>query len=142
MKKENGLTAGVSEPEKVAEFMNNLQHQLADAVSYLRNLILNVDTQIGEGIYWNTPTFYFTGPMKPFDPKLYKRYIVNFNLFKQDAVRLVFLRGATVSDPAGLLEGDFKDGRRLGVFKDLADVKSKEAALNAILKELIITIDN
>ncbi|KAA0992968.1 DUF1801 domain-containing protein [Dyadobacter aurulentus] len=139
MKKENGLTAGVSEPEQVDTFMQNLQHPLAETAAYLREVILGTDPAVGEGIYWNTPTFYYTGPMQPFNPKEYKRYLVNFNFFKQDAIRLIFLRGADVANAGGLLEGDFKDGRRMAVFTGLDDVKAKEEFLRTILIELLQT---
>ncbi|MCE7060648.1 DUF1801 domain-containing protein [Dyadobacter sp. CY343] len=142
MKKENGLTAGVSEPEKVAGFLQNLQHPLASTVQYLREVILATSDAIGEGIYWNTPTFYYTGPMQPFNPKEYKRYLVNFNLFKQDSVRLIFLRGTSVTNAGGLLEGDFKDGRKMAIFNSVEDVKQKEQYLKAILTELLATADN
>ena len=142
MKKETNLTAGISEPEKVNEFMKQLQHPLLDVVEYLRSLIMNIDTKIGEGIFWNAPTFYFTGKMKPFNPADYKRYIVGFVFNKQDCIRLIFLKGATVSDKTGLLEGAYNDGRRLITFTSIDDVKSKEKALVDIIKQLIKSIDS
>ena len=48
---------------------------------------------------------------------------------------LVFPSGAKVNDKSGLLEGDYKDGRRISVFKDLNDVKEKQKALQRIIKE-------
>jgi len=137
MKKETTLTAGISEPEKVDEFIKGLKHPMLSVMKYLREFILSCDKNIGEGIYWNAPTFYYTGKMKPFDPKEYKRYIVGFNFYKQDTVRLIFLKGADAKDPKGLLEGDYKDGRRLMSFKSLDDVKSKEAELKKIVKQLV-----
>lgn len=136
-KKETNLTSGVSEPEKVDEFMKTLKHPLKDVVKYVRQVILSTDKQIGEGIYWNAPTFYFTGKMKPFEPKEYKRYIVGFVFNKQDCVRMVFLQGARVTDKSGILEGDYRDGRRLIVFNSLEDAKSKETEFRKIIKELI-----
>ncbi|MBA3680883.1 MAG: DUF1801 domain-containing protein [Bacteroidetes bacterium] len=136
-KKETNLTLGISEPEKVNEFMKNLKHPMKDSVEYIRSVILSTDKQIGEGIYWNAPTFYFTGKMKPFDPKEYKRYIVGFVFNKQDCIRMVFLQGASVTNRSEILEGDFKDGRKLAVFNSLEDVKAKEADLKKIIKELI-----
>lgn len=137
MKKETNLNAGISEPEKVTEFLNKLEHPLLDLMQYARNFILNINPVIGEGIYWNGPTFYFTGTLKPFDPKEYKRYLVGFNFYKQDTLRLIFLKGETATDPEGILEGDYKDGRRIASFKSIADLKNKETALKEILLELI-----
>lgn len=136
-KKETNLTLGISEPEKVDEFMSSLKHPMKDIVTYVRKVILSVDKEIGEGIYWNAPTFYFTGKMKPFEAKEYKRYIAGFVFNRQDCIRMVFLQGASVSDKAGILEGDYKDGRRLVAFKSLADAKSKETELKKIVKELV-----
>jgi len=140
-KKETNLTLGISEPEKVDKFMDNLKHPLIDLTQYLRTCILSVDKTIGEGIYWNAPTFYYTGKMKVFDPKEYKRYIVGFNFYKQDTLRLIFLKGVNANDPTGLLEGDYKDGRRIASFKSIADLKSKEKELKNIIKQLIKLID-
>lgn len=140
MKKEPGLTTGVSEPEDVEAYLQKLKHPLSDVVKALRKLILATDKKIGEGIYWNAPTFFFTGKMKPFEPKKYKRYIVGFNLFQKDCVRLIFLRGADVENPGGILEGDYKDGRRLALFRSAAEVKDKTKDLKKIIKELILII--
>jgi hypothetical protein len=136
-KKHNNLALGISEPEKVDEFMNHLNHPLVDVVKYLRKIILSTDASIGEGIYWNAPTFYYTGKMEAFEPKEYKRYLVGFVFNKQDCIRLVFLRGGQIIDESGLLEGDYKDGRRLATFKNLEEVKRKESALKNILSKLL-----
>ncbi len=141
MKKETNLTKGITEPEIVDTYMNNLKHPLFDLAEYLRTFILSIDKSIGEGIYWNVPTFYFTGEMKPFNPKEYKRFIVNFNFYKQDTIRLIFLRGADATDPTGLLEGDYKDGRRVASFKSIDEFKSKEAAFKKIIKQLLNIMD-
>ena len=140
-KKENGLNRGVSEPEKVDAYMRTLKHPLSNAAARLREIILSVDKNIGEGIHWNAPCFYYTGEMKPFDPKTYRRYIVGFNFFKPDAIRLIFLRGAGVKDKSGLLEGDYKDGRRLALFSSLADVMKREKDLKNIVKQLVKNIN-
>ncbi len=141
MKKETNLTLGISEPEKVAEYLQKMDHPLIDLVHYLRKLILSIDESIGEGIYWNAPTFYYTGEMKPFNPKEYKRYIVGFVFNKIEMIRMVFLNGANATDKTKLLEGTFKDGRKLAVFTSLEDIKNKETALKDIIKELINQID-
>ncbi len=114
---------------------------MKEIVEYIREIILSVDSIIGEGVYWNAPTFFFTGRMKPFEPKEYKRYIVGFIFNRQDCIRMVFLRGALVSDAYKILEGDFKDDRKLVVFKSLEDAKCKEKELKNIIKELIKKID-
>jgi hypothetical protein len=136
-KKENNLTLGISETNVVDDYIQTLQHPLADVVVYIRQLILSIDKTIGEGIYWNAPTFYYTGTMPAFNPKEYKRYIVGFVFNKKDCIRLVFLRGADVVDTTNLLEGDYKDGRRLITFTSIEDVISKEKDLANIIKQII-----
>lgn len=133
MKKEESRVK-FSEPEKVDLFIKNCKHPLIQVIKTLRIIILETDPEIGEEIKWNAPTFFYSGDMEPSDPKKYKRYIVVFNLFKQDCIRLVFPSGAKVKDKSGLLEGEYADGRRLAMFYDLKDVKSKEKNLQHIIK--------
>lgn len=132
---------GISEPEIVDDFLKKLDHPLKPIVEYLRTVIVSADKSIGEGIYWNAPTFYYTGKMKPFEPKEYKRYIVGFNFYKQDSLRLIFLRGADAADPKGLLTGNFKDKRKLASFQNIEQAKKAEADLVKIIKDLITKID-
>ena len=79
--------------------------------------------------------------MKPFNPKEYKRYLVVFNLFKQDCIRLVFWGGARANDTSGFLEGDYADGRRLALFYGLQDVRAKKKALQTVLRLQLKTLD-
>lgn len=133
----NALFTGVSEPENVDAYMKKLKHPMKPVAEHLRKVILSADKSIGEGIYWNAPCFYFTGTMKPFDPKTYKRYIVGFNFFKKDCLRLIFLRGADVQKKGDPLTGDYKEGRRLALFSSMAEVKKHEKELKRIVKELV-----
>ncbi len=127
------MTTAPSEPDKVDAYMARLKHPLAKVVADLRGIILSTHKEIGEEIKWNAPTFFYAGKMRPTNPKEYRRYIVVFNLFKQDCIRLVFPSGAKVNDASGLLEGDYADGRRLAMFYSSRDVKSKEKALRAVI---------
>jgi hypothetical protein len=97
--------------------------------------LLSVDSEIGAEIKWNAPTFFYAGPMKPTNPKEYRRYIVVFNLFRKDCIRLVFPSGAKVQDSSGLLEGDYADGRRLAMFYSVKDVGSKGKALRGVIRK-------
>ena len=54
---------------------------------------------------------------------------------------LVFPSGAKVNDTSGLLEGDYKDGRRIVIFKDLKDVKAKEKFLRQVIKDWLKLVD-
>ena len=132
--------AKLSDKEQVSEHIAKLDPQFGKIVETIRQIILSTDPEIGERIKWNNPSYYYTGEMKPFDPKEYKREIVVFNLHK-NRIMLVFPSGAKVNDTSGLLEGDYKDGRRLINFKDLEDVKTKEKTLQTIIKEWIKLVD-
>ena len=78
--------------------------------------------------------------MPPFDPKPYKRYLIGFVLNKQNLIRMVLLNGNCVDDKQQILEGKFKDDRKLVVFNNLEDVHQKKDALKEILQELILQI--
>ena len=130
----------LTDPELVTEHIKDLDPALGKIVQALRKIILSTDKEIGERIKWNNPSFYYTGEMKPFDPKEYKREIIVFNLFK-GRIMLVFPSGAKVNDRSGLLEGDYKDGRRITIFKNMEDVRSKEKALQTVIKEWLRLVD-
>ena len=128
-------TTKPSESDKVDEYMKRLKHPLSEVAEALRQIILKTDPKIGEEVKWNAPSFFYTGEMEPFNPKEYRRYLVVFNLFKKDCIRLVFWGGAKVKDTSGFLEGDYADGRRLAMFYGMNDVKSKQANLQKIVKQ-------
>jgi hypothetical protein len=130
-----------SEPEKVDEYIQKLKHPLADVVRALRRIILSTDKEIGEEIKWNAPTFFYAGEMGPSNPKEYKRYLVVFNLYKKDCIRLVFPSGAKVKDRSGLLEGDYADGRRLAMFYGTQDVESKRKVFQGVIKKWLTLLD-
>ena len=130
----------MSDSIQVTEHIQKLSPDLADIVETIRHIILKTDSHIGERIKWNNPSFYYTGDMKTFNPKEYKREIAVFNLFK-GRIMLVFPSGAKVNDNTGLLEGDYKDGRRLVIFKDMADVLLKEKALRNVLKTWLSLVE-
>jgi len=133
MAKASEFGTKASEPQKVDAYVTSLKHPLAQVVKNLRRIILSVSNEIGEEIKWNAPTFFYAGPMKPTNPKEYRRYIVVFNLLRKDCIRLVFPSGAKVKESSGLLEGDYADGRRLAMFYNVKDVDSKEEALRAVI---------
>jgi hypothetical protein len=129
------LVTKTSEPAKVDDFMKTLDHPLKKVVAALRKIVLDAGEEIGEEIAWNAPSFFYTGKMKPFNPKEYKRVIIVFNLFKKDSVRLIFLTGARVDDKSGFLEGDYADGRRLVLFYSMDEVEAKKKKLQILIKK-------
>ena len=141
MSNATGLTTKPSEPDKVDAYMAKLDYPLKNVVQAIRELILSTDSEIGEEVKWNAPTFFYTGKMRPFNPKEYKRYLIVFNLFQKDCLRLVFPSGARVNDTSGLLEGTYADGRRLAMFRSMDDVHAKKDTMQKVIEEWLRTLD-
>ncbi|MCD0490521.1 DUF1801 domain-containing protein [Pedobacter sp. MC2016-14] len=126
---------------QVTAHIQKLDPLISETVEAIRQIILNTDAEIGERIKWNNPSFYYTGAMAPSDPKEYQREIAVFNLFK-NRIMLVFTSGAKVEDKSGLLEGEYKDGRRIVTFKDMKDVQTKAANLQSIIKKWLALVSS
>ncbi|MFM9909675.1 MAG: DUF1801 domain-containing protein [Chitinophagaceae bacterium] len=130
----------ITDQEQVTNHIRKLDAAFGKLIETLRQIILSTHKEVGERIKWNNPSFYYTGKIKPFDPKEYKREIIVFNLYKK-RILLVFPSGAKIKDPLGLLEGDYKDGRRIMIFKDIQDIKSKEKALQQLIKNWLQQVE-
>jgi hypothetical protein len=130
----------LSGTEQVTQHIKKLDPAISKTIETIRKIILATDKEIGEQIKWNNPSFYYTGEMKPFDPKEYKRDMIVMNLHK-NRIMLIFPSGAKVKDTTGLLTGDYKDGRRLVIFADMKDVKTKEKALQKVIKDWLKLVD-
>jgi hypothetical protein len=141
MKLKQAALTKSSERERVDAYIQGLTHPLAKVVEALRKIILSADREVGEEIKWNAPAFFYSGDMKPFNPKEYKRHLVVFNLHRKDCIRLVFPSGARVNDKSGLLEGDYADGRRLAVFHNMEEVMCKQAPLQSVIRKSLETLD-
>jgi hypothetical protein len=141
MKAKQVCSTKPSEPDKVDAYISKLKHPLKEVIAALRRIILDADAEIGEEIKWNAPTFFYTGEMKPFNPKEYKRYIVVFNLYRRDCIRLVFPSGAKIKGSKELLEGDYPDGRRLALFRNMDDVTSRSRTLQQAIKQWLGLLD-
>jgi len=133
-------TTKLPDTEQVTAHIKKLDSSIRKTVETLREIILGTDKEIGERIKWNNPSFYYTGELKSFDPKEYKRELIVFNLFK-NRIMLVFPSGAKVNDKTGFLQGDYKDSRRVAIFKDLADVESNEKILRTVIKKWLKLVD-
>ena len=129
----------LSDSEQVAELIGKLEKPVAEAVELIRQIFLSIDG-ISEQIKWNSPSFYYNGEMKAFDPKEYKRDIAVANLHR-GRLMLVFPTGAKVNDTTGLLEGSYTDGRRIVNFEDAEDVKAKEDSLRKVILEWLSKVE-
>ncbi len=130
----------LSDRDQVNAHIQNLDKSITPTIEFLRKIILSTNKELGERIKWNNPSFYYTGEMAPFDPKEYKREIIVFNLHK-NRIMLVFPSGAKITKHKSLLEGDYKDGRRLLMIKDLEDAKAKSKEIKLIITEWLSLIE-
>lgn len=85
---------------------------------------MGVDKRITEQVKWAAPSFSFNG------------YMVTFNLWNKDLVHLVFHNGVILDDKTGFLQGNYPD-RRMAYFKDMKEMKAKQAVLEKLIKKWI-----
>lgn len=130
----------IHDPQAVAALISKLEPAQASLIESIRQLVLSADKEIGEQIKWNSPSFFYTGDMKPFNPKEYKRDIVVINMRKGQAL-LVFPTGSVIKDTTGLLEGDYADGRRMITFKNTDEVKAKAKDLQQVIRLWLKQVD-
>jgi hypothetical protein len=127
-------------PQAVDQHIQKYDATLQSIINSIRAIILSIDNEIGEQIKWNSPSFFYAGDMKPFDPKEYKRDIVVLNLHK-GSVLMVFPTGARITDTTGILEGNYTDGRRMIKIADIADLDKKEASLKFVIGEWLKMVE-
>ncbi len=134
------MAKDIHDPKSVTEFIQNLEPEFGQLIEVIRQLILNSDKVIGEQIKWNSPSFFYQGEMKAFNPKEYKRDIVVLNVRKGTAL-LVFPTGERIKKTTGILEGNYEDGRRMVTFKNMEDVKTKGKDLQKVIQEWLTQVD-
>ncbi|MES2826925.1 MAG: DUF1801 domain-containing protein [Bacteroidota bacterium] len=125
---------------QVVAHLAQLDPAISPLVNEMRLFILSIDDAISEEIKWNSPSFYFNGDMKPFNPKEYKRDIVVMNLTR-GKILLVFPTGARIDDKANVLEGKYTDGRKLANIKDQADFEVKKAGIKAAIIDWLSKVE-
>ena len=95
-----------------------------DLVLAVRQVVLDTDPRVSETIKWQAPTFTYRGNLASFYPKATKH------------VSLMFHTGASLPDPAGLLEGEGATSR-VAKFADAADLEAKTEALQGLVRAWI-----
>ena len=125
--------------DAVSAYIADLDETAGPIVQKLRQIVLSTNPEISEEIKWNAPSFYYTGEMRPFNPKEYKQYIIVMNLHKR--ILMVFPSGAKINNDNNLLTGDYADGRRLVTVTDLADVAQKEQSLRNAITDWISKVE-
>jgi len=131
----------VHNPAAIDQYIQQLEPPLAALVQGIRHVILSTDPIIGEQIKWNAPSFFYQGNMPPFNPKEYKRDMIVLNLRQKDHVLLIFPTGAKVSNGRGILEGNYKDGRRMVAIKTIAELELKKEALHMVIHDWLLLAD-
>jgi uncharacterized protein YdeI (YjbR/CyaY-like superfamily) len=108
----------------VDEFMSSLDHPHKAEIEELREIILGVSSKIEEDIKWKSPTFMFQGN------------IASIVVRTKSHAQLMFHNGAALEEDSGLLEGEGQQVR-YARFQDMAEVRKKRKALEAVIKQWI-----
>jgi hypothetical protein len=130
----------INSPEEVTALISKLEPNMAVLVNKIREVVLAADTEIGEQIKWNSPSFFYTGAMQPFDLKEYKRDILVINLSRGYPL-LVFPTGAKITKATAILENQQKDGRCFVTLKTEKDLDTKTNELQKVLKEWLSLVE-
>jgi hypothetical protein len=94
------MAKDINDPKSVTAYIQKLDPDFAKLIEAIRQLILTTDKEVGEQIKWNSPSFFYQGEMKPFNPKEYKRDMIVVNIRKSVAT-LIFPTNAKIKDPDG-----------------------------------------
>lgn len=129
-----------SDSHKVTTHINTIEDPIRETITFLRQLFLETDATIAEHIKWNSPSFYYSGPMKAFDPKEYKRDLAVLNLHR-GKILIVFPTGNTIDPKIGLGGKDYPDGRKIVEILDLQDAQNKAAILTLGIKNWLSKIE-
>jgi len=125
----------LSDSEQVDELISKLDEEVKATVQTIRKIVLATDPEIAEQVKWNSPSFYFTGEMKPFDPKEYKRDIMVCNIHR-GKILLVFPTGAKVK--SSLKGKDYPDGRKIITVDDLTAITIE---LQQLIKDWVAMVE-
>lgn len=105
----------------VDAWFDRYQNPQKGLVQAVRDVVLGADDRVSEAIKWQAPTFMYRGNIASFYPKATKH------------VSLMFHTGASLSDPAGLLEGGGATSR-VAKFADADDLAVKADALRGLVR--------
>lgn len=109
---------------EVDAWFDRYQNPQKDLVQAVRDVVLGADDRVSEAIKWQAPTFMYRGNIASFYPKATRH------------VSLMFHTGASLPDPAGLLEGEGETSR-VAKFADADDLESKAEALRGLVRAWI-----
>lgn len=126
--------------EQVTDFLEKLEAPVSRAIQFLRELVLAQDAAIIDHIKWNAPAFYYTGEMREFDPKEYRRDVLVANL-RNGKIMLVFPTGMHLNPQPNLNEENKKDGRRIITFHTPEELYAHRAELAALVNDWLERIE-
>jgi uncharacterized protein YdhG (YjbR/CyaY superfamily) len=124
----------------IDELIDNYEPALKEMVQELRSIIIKTDKEIAVQVKWNSPAFYYTGAMKAFNAKEYKRDLVVIHTPKGYPL-LIFPTGAVVKDNSDLLEGVYADGRRMITITSMEMLQQKKKGIEKIIKAWLQAIE-
>jgi len=120
--------------ENVETFLAALEHPLKPELLVLRQIILDADPSIAEGIKWKAPSFHTS------------EYLATVNLRAKDGVQVILHFGAkkrddltaraAIVDPESLLEWLASD-RALAKFRDMKELDAKRSAFTNVIRQWI-----
>jgi len=126
----------IHDPVKVNRHIEQYSEEFQSLINTIRESLLNLNPHIVEHIKWNSPAFFYTGPMAASDPKTYSRDLLVLHL-RNENILLIFPTGSKVTDTTGIMEGSYQDGRRMIPIKDMKDFHNKESKLHTVIKAWI-----
>lgn len=119
--------------DAVDAYMAALDHPCKAEVEALRRIITGVDARIAEGVKWNAPSWRLD------------EYFATTHLRAKQGIGVILHLGAktraperkpAIDDPDGLLEWLGPDRARVA-FADLVDLRRRQAAFEAVLRQWI-----
>ena len=121
-----------SVPKNVEAFLESFHHPLRPAVLTLRQIVVEADPSIQEGIKWNVPSFRTSEFFATMHVRSENRVglILHFGAKKRDTT------GIVIHDPESLLEWLAEDRAQV-MFQTLEDLDQKRPALDRLIREWI-----
>ncbi len=128
------MKRSASAPESVESLLASLEHPHKPAILLLRQILLQADPRIGEGVKWNAPSFRTS------------EYFATVHLRTKEGTGLILHFGAkkreravaadAIADPESLLVWLAED-RALVTFRDVDDLESKRSAFTDVVRQWI-----
>jgi hypothetical protein len=126
------IRADPDSPRAVDEFMAALEHPHKSAVAAIRQVMVNADPSILEGIKWKVPSFRTT----EYFATMHLRAKVGVGVILHLGAKVRAMPSVSIEDPEGLLEWLAKD-RAMVSFVGADDVTAKQPALQRIIRQWI-----